>query len=693
MAKRLTAKIIIDAQTKAATRAISRLKTSVASVGTQAKKTAEGFSALTGKFLAATAVLYSLKKAFDFVKEGADIQAQTEALKRNVETQGVAWEGYIESLKKVSDQQISTKDIVSASSSAMLLGIPATKMAKLMEVAAASATATGRTITESFRDIAIGVGRGSPMILDNLGIVLKLGDVYKKAAKDIGTTVDALTVEEKKMALLNKVLEIGAKRVDLFAGAQGRASRSTQQAVASIEEFFTTAKTGIASFTTDVLTIVDGVESIEEATDKVAQKAKAFQEEQDRLRGRLTGLIHKDIAVLVSGFAELNRQEIEHQNIVERNLISEKMLLELRKEEHAQDVKNNGAVQTAIAIQAKWNEEKEFEAEALKLAIELQSKDTNQKTTAITVHTMYIERAQALVRAKQAEAAAIKATTEAANAEVSAVKTLTASLEELGSVTERSTNEELAKLNGLLAEVERRFIDGAVGPKFYARQTAFLNAEIQRVTDAFDDATRSADEFSEAMGRSSKAERTLEEDLRRLGVTLESDVTKQIKFMEEALDRAADHYGENSDQYKAALKTITERMRVLRGEVVAQAEGFDDAGEAMVRYGQNAVGVSSDLNNLGGAANLAASAVAELNAEQERAQRLNTLNRPAPAFAAGQGTLGTGRFSGFTPVELMSESQWTIFKRLQDIPSGMSKSMWQSTYSQSARQDQWVVEP
>jgi len=49
------------------------------------------------------------------------------------------------------------------------------------------------------------------MILDNLGLTIKIGDVNDKYAKSLGKTVEALTISEKKQAMLNAVLESGGK--------------------------------------------------------------------------------------------------------------------------------------------------------------------------------------------------------------------------------------------------------------------------------------------------------------------------------------------------------------------------------------------------------------------------------------------------------------------------------------------------
>ena len=56
-------------------------------------------------------------------------------------------------------------------------------------------------------DLAIGIGRQSRMILDNLGIILDLDKTYGDYAETIGKTTDEFTEMDKKMALTTAIIE------------------------------------------------------------------------------------------------------------------------------------------------------------------------------------------------------------------------------------------------------------------------------------------------------------------------------------------------------------------------------------------------------------------------------------------------------------------------------------------------------
>ena len=118
----------------------------------------------------------------------------------------------------------------------MLLGIDPNKFVKLMEIARAASKATGDTITKSFEDITIGIGRQSRMILDNLGIIVKVDDANKKYAKTLGISASALTDTQKKQAFLNATMLAGQKIIDGVGNtAEDSADKIAQMKVEIIE--------------------------------------------------------------------------------------------------------------------------------------------------------------------------------------------------------------------------------------------------------------------------------------------------------------------------------------------------------------------------------------------------------------------------------------------------------------------------
>lgn len=66
---------------------------------------------------------------------------------------------------------------------------------------------TGQSMDYMLDSLVKGVGRLSPMILDNLGIQVNLTEAYDTYAESIGKTTDELTKSEQQTALMNQVME------------------------------------------------------------------------------------------------------------------------------------------------------------------------------------------------------------------------------------------------------------------------------------------------------------------------------------------------------------------------------------------------------------------------------------------------------------------------------------------------------
>lgn len=106
---------------------------------------------------------------------------------------------------------------------------------QLLEGARAAAKATGQDVDFLFQSLVSGVKRTSPMLIDNTGLVLKLGEANQALANDLGISVEALSAEQKQIAILNATTEAAAKLADEMG-------TSTLTASEQIAGFSTTLK-------------------------------------------------------------------------------------------------------------------------------------------------------------------------------------------------------------------------------------------------------------------------------------------------------------------------------------------------------------------------------------------------------------------------------------------------------------------
>ena len=101
-----------------------------------------------------------------------------------------------------------------------LSGELAAAFPKLIEIARAANKANPALGDTSylFNSLVLGIKRGSPMILDNLGLQIKLGAANEAYAKALGKTVDEMTAQEKTQALLNDTMRAGGDLIQQVGG-------------------------------------------------------------------------------------------------------------------------------------------------------------------------------------------------------------------------------------------------------------------------------------------------------------------------------------------------------------------------------------------------------------------------------------------------------------------------------------------
>ena len=133
---------------------------------------------------------------------------------------GDSMDNIIAKVSEASLGTVSNMSIIESSNKAMMLGVSgsAEELASLMEIAALRGRAMGISTTQAFDDMVRGIGRMSPMILDNLGIVVDAEGTYGAYADSIGKSSSELTRSEKIQALLNKVIDEGNKLLDDAGG-------------------------------------------------------------------------------------------------------------------------------------------------------------------------------------------------------------------------------------------------------------------------------------------------------------------------------------------------------------------------------------------------------------------------------------------------------------------------------------------
>lgn len=156
---------------------------------------------------------FAVTQAWNLAGDAAKGLQQRASFSNLAASHGAASSQIISDLKRASAETVATRDLIEKAGTAMLLGIPADKLSRLMEIARASARVTGQSITKSFEDISLGVARQSRLIMDNLGIIIQEEKANKEYAASLGKTAEQLTDAEKRQAFMNATLKAGDEMI------------------------------------------------------------------------------------------------------------------------------------------------------------------------------------------------------------------------------------------------------------------------------------------------------------------------------------------------------------------------------------------------------------------------------------------------------------------------------------------------
>ncbi|MCP4651427.1 MAG: coiled-coil domain-containing protein 22 [PVC group bacterium] len=203
MADKEKVEIVINANTKNAEKNMGKL-------GKTANVLKKNWLAMG---VAVTGATLAIKKGFDIAKEAAEYNQSVQAMERQF---GVSSDAIISKLSEVSGGTVANKDLVLSANRAMALGVTkdVNKMAKMLEFARMRARAMGMDTNQAFNDLVVGIGRGSPLILDNLGLVVK---GWAEEAKAAGVAYDSQFILNKVMAQAGDELKRVGKLVNTEA--------------------------------------------------------------------------------------------------------------------------------------------------------------------------------------------------------------------------------------------------------------------------------------------------------------------------------------------------------------------------------------------------------------------------------------------------------------------------------------------
>jgi len=182
--------------------------------------------------------IQTLRTLSDLADMAAANMEVADSFERLADRYGVDSIRIVEALKRASKGTVSEQDLILQANKALRLGVATTveEFEDLMKVAYVRAKEFGISVADAWQYIVTGIGRASPMILDNIGILMDAERTFKDYADSIGKTSDELTVYEKKEAIRSRILQESAGDLRDWAQMQDTAADKIARTNTEVDE-------------------------------------------------------------------------------------------------------------------------------------------------------------------------------------------------------------------------------------------------------------------------------------------------------------------------------------------------------------------------------------------------------------------------------------------------------------------------
>lgn len=152
----------------------------------------------------------------------------------------------IEDLRSATKGAVSDFDLYTSANKFLALQLPVTtdQVGELMQASILLGRSLGQDAEKSINDVAIALGRATPRILDNLGVILGLEEAAQIYADRLGIQMSTMDEAERKYAFQVIAIERIIEAAALLEGTTGSAQLAQDRFAAALEN----AKTRLGQF-------------------------------------------------------------------------------------------------------------------------------------------------------------------------------------------------------------------------------------------------------------------------------------------------------------------------------------------------------------------------------------------------------------------------------------------------------------
>ena len=297
-----------------------------------------GGSSVVGAYATLAANVFALTAAFNSLKAAAQVQQVEAGLTALGARMGQTLTSASRDLKELTQNTLSTEQAMRSAAQVFSAGFKSDDLEKIGTVAKDASFALGREMTDSMDRLTRGIIKLEPELLDELGLMTRLGEATAIYAAQNGKVESALTVTERRMAFMNAVVAEGTAKFGGLADAAGN-SRSFDQLSATIKDltkgvlsFINLAALPLASFFANNPTalaggallfastiknqLLPGLNNLQERSVKVAAAYKEMAAQQLKAvkSAKEAALVKED-----AGFADLANGAKPLKGLTDRN--------------------------------------------------------------------------------------------------------------------------------------------------------------------------------------------------------------------------------------------------------------------------------------------------------------------------------------------------------------------------------------
>jgi len=170
--------------------------------------------------VAVKAVNALVSETIELVKRGAELAPVVQSFDALARSVGETSDAMLQAGRVGTKGLLTDMELMTAANKAINLGLPVT--AKEFGTLTSAAVTLGRAMKQdaakSVSDLVEGLGKGSPEVLNNLGIIVRAEDAYKSYAVSIGKSADELTAAERQTATYTAAMAAAEEKVQSLGG-------------------------------------------------------------------------------------------------------------------------------------------------------------------------------------------------------------------------------------------------------------------------------------------------------------------------------------------------------------------------------------------------------------------------------------------------------------------------------------------